>query len=85
MDLDKRALAARFINEVRTMEPAALNALIAREAGEELAQFFLSYACDIVERTPERMKENISSLMLMGYLVRANEERGRAPSSGAKA
>jgi len=82
---DKKSLAIRFINDVRTMEPPVLNALIVREAGEELAQFFLSYSSGLVTRDPERVVENASSLMLMGYLIRAHEERRHAEDQTAKA
>ena len=77
MDPDKKSLAIRFINDIRTMEPSFLNALIVREAGEELAQFFLSYSSSLISRDPERVLENTSSLMLMGYLIRAHEEKRR--------
>ena len=71
----KKALAIELINRIRTMDPADLNALILRDAGEELAQFFLSYSANLVSRDPQRVVENASSLMLMGYLIRASEER----------
>ncbi len=71
----KRGFAIEFINQIRTMDPAALNALILREAGEDLAQFFLSYSASLISKDPERVIENTSSLMLMGYLIRAAEER----------
>ncbi len=71
----KKALAIEFINRIRTMEAADLNALIVREAGEELAQFFLSYSASLISKDPQRVVENTSSLMLMGYLIRAAEER----------
>ncbi len=74
-DKTKKQLAIDFINAIRTMEPPALNALIVREAGEELAQFFLTYSANLIARDPDRVLENTSSLMLMGYLVRAEEER----------
>ncbi len=70
----KKGLAANFINRIRTMEPAALNALIRREAGEDLAQFFFAYSARLISHDPERVLENTSSLMLMGYLIRAAEE-----------
>jgi hypothetical protein len=70
----KKAFAVDFINRIRTMDAAVLNALIQREAGEELAQFFLSYSARLISRDPERVLENTSSLMLMGYLIRAAEE-----------
>ncbi len=71
----KKAFAVDFINRIRGMDPAELNALIVREAGEELAQFFLSYSANLISRDPEKVLENTSSLMLMGYLIRAAEER----------
>ena len=71
----KKAFAVEFINLVRSMDSAELNALIVREAGEELAQFFLSYAAGLISKDPQRVLENTSSLMLMGYLIRAAEER----------
>lgn len=71
----KRDLAVEFINAIRSMEPTALNALIVREAGEELAQFFLSYSANLISKDPSRVLENTSSLMLMGYLIRQHEDR----------
>jgi hypothetical protein len=71
----KKGHAVEFINRIRTMDPADLNALIVREAGEELAQFFLSYSASLISRDPEKVLENTSSLMLMGYLIRAAEQR----------
>ncbi len=70
----KKGFAVEFINRIRSMDAAVLNALIQREAGEELAQFFLSYSARLISRDPERVLENTSSLMLMGYLIRAAEE-----------
>lgn len=75
MPRPKKGLAIEFINRIRTMDSADLNALIVREAGEELAQFFLSYSASLISRDPQRVVENTSSLMLMGYLIRAAEER----------
>jgi hypothetical protein len=72
---EKKTFAVDFINRIRTMDPAVLHAMIAREAGEDLAQFFLTYAANLISRDPERVLENTSSLMLMGYLIRAAEER----------
>ncbi len=71
----KKSFAVEFINRIRAMDSERLHALIEREAGEELAQFFLSYSARLISRDPERVIENTSSLMLMGYLIRAAEER----------
>ncbi len=75
MASEKKGFAVEFINRIRSMDPAELNALIVREAGEELAQFFLAYSANLISRDPERVIENTSSLMLMGYLIRAAEQR----------
>ncbi len=82
---DKKSFAVEFIHRIRSMEPTVLHAMIAREAGEELAQFFLSYASNLISKDPERVLENTSSLMLMGYLIRAAEERGERPALVAQA
>jgi hypothetical protein len=75
MQEPKKGFAVEFINRIRTMDPAELNAMIVREAGEELAQFFLTYSANLISRDPARVVENTSSLMLMGYLIRAAEDR----------
>src|SRR5687767_13688451 len=67
----KKDLAVEFINGIRNMDPTALNSLIVKEAGEDLAQFFLSYSANLISKDPSRVLENTSSLMLMGYLIRA--------------
>ncbi len=75
----KKGLAIEFINRIRTMDAADLNAMILREAGEELAQFFLSYSANLISKDPSRVLENTSSLMLMGYLIRSHEEQNAHP------
>ncbi len=75
MQEPKKGFAVEFINRIRTMDASDLNAMIVREAGEDLAQFFLSYASSLISRDPARVVENTSSLMLMGYLIRAAEDR----------
>ena len=83
MQGEKKGFAVEFINRIRTMDSSDLNALIVREAGEELAQFFLSYSASLISRDPERVIENTSSLMLMGYLIRAAEDRTERVRSAA--
>ncbi|NBD11255.1 MULTISPECIES: hypothetical protein [Corallococcus] len=78
----KKDLAVDFINTIRTMEPSALNALIVKEAGEELAQFFLNYSANLISKDPSRVLENTSSLMLMGYLIRTYEEKNSQARQG---
>jgi hypothetical protein len=79
---DKKDIAVDFINAIRTMDPAVLNALIVREAGEDLAQFFMTYSASLIAKDPNRVVENTSSLMLMGYLIRSYEERSNETSHG---
>lgn len=83
--VEKKSFAIDFINRIRTMDPTVLHAMIAREAGEDLAQFFLTYASNLISRDPERVLENTSSLMLMGYLIRAAEEHTERRAISAQA
>ena len=71
----KQQLAMEFIRQVRDMKKESLNRLILRDAGEDLAQFFLSYSAMLIKADPQKASENASSLLLMGYLIRAAEER----------
>ena len=70
----KRDLAIEFIRKIRSMDREDLHDLILKEAGEDLAQFFLAYATDLMEREPQRASENASSLLLIGYLIRCFEQ-----------
>jgi hypothetical protein len=81
----KRELAIDFIRQIRAMERDKLHELILDEAGEELAQFFLAYATDLMQREPQRAAENASSLLLIGYLIRAFESDLRKRSVAAQA
>jgi len=76
----KRDQAVDFIRSVRAMDPATLNRLITKEAGEDLAQFFFSYSGSLITKDPEKVLENTSALMLMGYLIRSYEEKIAAPT-----
>ena len=71
---NKRELAIEFIRRIRAMDRDKLHELILAQAGEDLAQFFLAYATDLMEREPRRAVENASSLLLIGYLIRCSEE-----------
>lgn len=77
----KHELALTFIRQVRDMSRDVLNRLIHREAGEELVRFFLEYSKNLLEADPQKSLENASSLLLMGYLIRAAEERAGVPVS----
>lgn len=79
---NKKDLAVEFINAIRQMDPTALNKLIVKEAGEDLAQFFLSYSANLISKDPSRVLENTSSLMLMGYLIRTHEQKQKEQIHG---
>ena len=70
----KRDLALEFIRRIRSMDREKLHGVILEQAGEDLAQFFLAYATDLMEREPDRAVENASSLLLIGYLIRCFEQ-----------
>ena len=72
---EKKQRAVDFINGIRDMEDRELSDLIRREAGEELGNFFLNYSANLIRREPDRVLENTTSLMMMGYLLRASEEK----------
>jgi hypothetical protein len=76
----RAAAAIEFIRQMRAMDRDRVHALIERHAGEELAQFFIAYAAELLGQDPSRAVENGSSLLLIGYLIRCfeNEVEQRA-------
>lgn len=78
---NKRQAAIDFINSLRTANPGELQRHI-DEVGEDLSEFFLSYASTLIDRDPEHIRQNCTSLMLMGYLVRMNEELRATKAQG---
>ncbi|WNM70100.1 hypothetical protein [Myxococcus phage Mx1] len=75
----KKDFAVDFIHKIRNSDPKRLNDLIVKEAGEELAQFILSYSESVISKDPARVLENTSSLMLLGYLI-GKAEKSDIPS-----
>lgn len=76
----KKDLAVGFIGSLADMDPQALQALIQREAGEALSAFFTVYASKVMEEGAGPAGPTASTLMMLGYLVRAMEEQ--APPEG---
>lgn len=74
-ETNKAELAVKFINALKQMKSEELEALINGAAGEALAQFMIQYATTVIQADPTQVLKNASSLMLIGYLVRVNEER----------
>jgi hypothetical protein len=74
MTKSKTEYAIELITQIRNMPKEQLTRMIQNEAGEELAQYFLNYAGRLIANDPEHVVQNASSLMLMGYLIRASED-----------
>lgn len=73
----KVELAMAFINSIRQQVPRELNDKIVAEVGDNLAQFFHNYSANLIATCegPYDAVERCSALMLMGYLIRINEEK----------
>lgn len=79
MDADaKRENAIRFITALQDMAPGRLESLIRTEAGEGLSAFFASYASGVIEQQAEAPGRAASTLMMLGYLIRAAEDEPAA-------
>ena len=68
--MTKLEQAKAFIQSIRDMSTLEVNKLIMYMAGEELARFCQAYGTQLTRNDPEAA----SSLMLMGYLIRSQEE-----------
>ena len=68
--MSKLQQAMKFIKSVRTMDTKTLNKVILEKAGEDLARFCLEYGKKLMAADPDA----VPSLMLMGYLIRAQED-----------
>lgn len=74
----KKDLAISFLNELGTMNPERLRTVISNVIGEELAAVMFNYARQVIEANPDKVIENASSMLILGYLLRAHEE-GKIP------
>ena len=70
----KRELALAFLGELAGMDRDRLQAIIRSAVGEELAAIMFGYAKQVIEADPEKVTENASSLMILGYLMRVHEQ-----------
>lgn len=76
----KKDLAIAFLGDLATMPREKLQEIIQHTVGEELAAIMFGYARQVMEADPERIMENASSLMILGYLIRVHEQ-GQLPSN----
>ncbi|TQF13446.1 hypothetical protein FJV41_23950 [Myxococcus llanfairpwllgwyngyllgogerychwyrndrobwllllantysiliogogogochensis] len=80
---DVRAIhAAEFLAQLATLSNEEVAALMERHAGEEVAQVFTEATRALLREVAPMLPaarrtdilERVGGLMLLGYLVRANEE-----------
>lgn len=70
---NKTDLALEFLGELADMPRERLQNLIRQVVGEELAAVMFNYARQVMEASPDKMLENSSSFLILGYLIRAFE------------
>jgi|DewCreStandDraft_4_1066084.scaffolds.fasta_scaffold01463_33 hypothetical protein len=70
---NKTDLALEFLGELADMPRERLQNLIRQVVGEELAAVMFNYARQVMEASPDKMLENASSFLILGYLIRAFE------------
>ncbi|MCE9672888.1 hypothetical protein LY474_34290 [Myxococcus stipitatus] len=84
-DAERTHHAIEFLERLQTLTEAEAEALVENHAGTELPGVLETYTEGLLNElaplVPEAVRaqvlEEISSLMLLGYLVRANEEVAR--------
>lgn len=77
----KKELAVAFLGELANMRRDRLQQIVGEVIGEELATVMYNYARQVIEANPERVVENASSLLILGYLIRLHEEGGIPPEN----
>ncbi len=71
----RKELAIEYINKIRLMSTEDLVKILQDDIGEDVANFFLHYSSNLITKEPDRVLQNCSSLMALGYLIRVSEER----------
>lgn len=69
----KLELAVKFLESLDTGDIQELADTIAKDCGALLSEFFTTYAGTVMKRRPDMAEELAGSLMLIGYLIKANE------------
>jgi hypothetical protein len=80
---DKTKLARKFLSELAEMSSPRLQIIIRQVVGEDLAELMFTYAGEVISSAPEKVLENASSMLLLGYLLRAHEEGAIPPETPA--
>lgn len=77
----KKDLAVGFLSELANMRRDRLQQIVGEVIGEELATVMYNYARQVIEASPEKIVENASSLLILGYLLRVHEEGDIPPEN----
>lgn len=77
-ETSKKDLAVAFLGQLATMPREQLQTIIQQTVGDELAAVMFGYSKQVMEADPKRAMENASSLIVLGYLLRAHE-KGELP------
>lgn len=72
-------LAREYMLRLRALTPEQIKDVMARVAGEYFSTYMMSYAQRVMSAQPEGYVSNGSALLILGYLIRAEEERVRKP------
>lgn len=70
----KKDLAISFLADLANMNPGRLQEIVRTTIGEELAEVMFNYAREVIKANPKKILENASSMLILGYLIRAHEE-----------
>ncbi|HDY81752.1 MAG TPA: hypothetical protein ENH48_02200 [Halieaceae bacterium] len=70
----KTDLARAFLEDLGKMPAERLQQIIRQAVGEELASLMFNYARQVMTAAPDKMMENASSMLILGYLLRVHEE-----------
>jgi hypothetical protein len=82
-DEERLKIAAEFTERVKTMSIEQVGELVGRFCGDRMTMFMINYATASMAR--KFTLDNAQSLMLMGYLLRANEDRSNIFQGPAQA
>ena len=71
----KKEVAIEYISKMRQMKGEELDKLLQKEMGVDLHKFFNNYSYNLITQNPQKVVESAISLMTLGYLIKANEEK----------
>ena len=77
----KKDLAVSFLSELANMQRERLQQIVGSVIGEELATVMYNYSRQVIQASPEKIVENASSLLILGYLLRVHEEGDIPPEN----